>query len=187
MDEQNHIARGLAIVETGDPRLSLEHPPLINALSALPLLTMADLNLPLDHVSWTQTQDWYSFAEQLLWNYGNDVDQMIFLARLPVIFLTIGLALVGFRFGFELWGKIGGLIAFIFLLFDPNIIAHGRYSTTDVGGALFIVFSSLLLWRLWKDESWNWGKITAAGISLGLAFSSKYLNLVYIPILERKR
>ena len=44
MDEQNHIARGLAFLRTRDPRLSLEHPPFINALSALPSLTLPDIN-----------------------------------------------------------------------------------------------------------------------------------------------
>jgi hypothetical protein len=34
MDEQNHIARGLAYLRTGDPRLSTEHPPLVNSLCA---------------------------------------------------------------------------------------------------------------------------------------------------------
>jgi len=37
MDEQNHMARGYALLRTGDPRLSLEHPPLINLLEAVPL------------------------------------------------------------------------------------------------------------------------------------------------------
>ncbi len=58
MDEQNHLARGLAILRTGDPRFNLEHPPLINALSALPVLTVQGLHLPLDHPSWNQTKDW---------------------------------------------------------------------------------------------------------------------------------
>ena len=56
MDEQNHIARGLAFLRTGDPRLSLEHPPLINGLSALPLLTMPELRLPTDHPSWERRE-----------------------------------------------------------------------------------------------------------------------------------
>ncbi|MCA9952484.1 MAG: hypothetical protein KDE48_22695, partial [Anaerolineales bacterium] len=70
MDEQNHIARGLAFLRTGDPRLSLEHPPLINSLSALPLLTMPEIKLPLDSASWQrQPPDvyWYIFAEQMMW------------------------------------------------------------------------------------------------------------------------
>ena len=31
MDEQNHIARGYAYLRTGDLRLNLDHPPLINS------------------------------------------------------------------------------------------------------------------------------------------------------------
>ena len=51
MDEQNHLARGLAFLRTGDPRLSLEHPPLVNALSALPVLTLPNIQLPTDDPS----------------------------------------------------------------------------------------------------------------------------------------
>jgi hypothetical protein len=46
MDEQNHLARGLAFLRTGDPRLSLEHPPLVNSLSAVPLLALPEIRLP---------------------------------------------------------------------------------------------------------------------------------------------
>ena len=73
MDEQNHIARGLAFLRTGDPRLSLEHPPLINSLSALPLLTMPDLRLPTDHPSWERREGWYEFADLFMWQYNHDV------------------------------------------------------------------------------------------------------------------
>ena len=70
MDEQNHIARGFAYLRTGDPRLSVEHPPLVNSLSALPLLTMPEIVLPLDDPSWDrQPEDvfWYVFAEKFIW------------------------------------------------------------------------------------------------------------------------
>ena len=77
MDEQNHIARGLTFLRTGDPRLSVEHPPLVNTLSALPLLTMPEIKLPLDHPSWQrQPPDvfWYLFAEEFLWGINRDLD-----------------------------------------------------------------------------------------------------------------
>ena len=62
MDEHNHITRGYALLRTGDARLSLEHPPLINLLEALPLLSLREkLQLPLDHWSWEQGY-WYGFA-----------------------------------------------------------------------------------------------------------------------------
>ena len=121
MDEQNHLARGLAFLRTGDPRFSLEHPPLINAISALPLLTVEGIRLPIDHPSWNQPQGWYIFAEQLLWEYNEDVSRMIFLARIPIVFLTLALALVGYRFSLNFWGPTAALFSFLIILFDPNI------------------------------------------------------------------
>ena len=182
MDEQNHLARGLAFLRTGDPRLSLEHPPLVNSLSALPLLTLPDIRLPLDHPSWNQPQGWYAFAEQLLWVYNRDTTRMIFLARLPVVFLTMGLALAGFHFARRMWGRSAGLTAFLLLLFDPNVMAHGRYTTTDIGGTLFLSLAAFLLWRCWREEGWRWRSVLTAALGLGLAFGSKLSTLSFVPI-----
>ncbi|MCB8985051.1 MAG: glycosyltransferase family 39 protein [Ardenticatenaceae bacterium] len=187
MDEQNHLARGLAFLRTGDPRLSLEHPPLVNALSALPVaLLMPDVTLPLDDPSWTELSPpdvyWYVFAEQMMWHSGNDVTTMIFLARLPIVFLTLGLALVGYHFAREVWGRPSAPFAFFFLLFDPNVLAHGRYTTTDLGGAAFLFLAAFLLWRMWQQPQWTWRSWLLASIGLGLAFGSKLSNLVFVPI-----
>ena len=187
MDEQNHIARGLAYLRTGDPRLSVEHPPLVNVLSALPLLTMPEIELPLDQASWQrQPPDvfWYQFAEEFLWGVNRDLDiqKMLFLSRLPVVYLTIGLALVSWHFARRLWGGLVPLAALLFLLFDPNILAHGRYVTTDVGGTLFITLATYLLWRMWRMDNWTWQTWLAAAIGLGLAFGSKLSSLAFIPI-----
>lgn len=184
MDEQNHVGRGVAFVHTADPRLSLEHPPLTNALSALPLLTMPDLRLPFDHPSWQrQPPDryWYDFADQLFWRNGNDVTQMIFLARLPVLFLTLGLALAGYHLARLLWQRPSAPFAFTLLLFDPNVLAHGRLSTTDLGGTLFVLLATLLLWRLWQ-RGWSLGRWLAAAVGMGLAFGSKLSTLGFVPI-----
>ncbi len=182
MDEQNHIARGLAFLVSGDPRFSLEHPPLINVISSLPILTLPDINLPFDDLSWQQREGWYAFAEKLLWAGNQHVDQLVFIARLPIVFLTIGLGLIGYRFSKELWGKFSGLVALVFLLFDPNILAHGRYSTTDVGGTATVLLAAYLLWRLWIPTDWHWGRLLIAGFGLGIAIGSKFSNLVFVPI-----
>lgn len=180
MDEQNHLARGLAFLRTGDPRLSVEHPPLINAISALPLLTQPEIRLPTDHPSWTRPQGWYEFAELLLWEYNDDVTRMIFLARIPIVFLTLALALVAMHFSGRLWGPPAGILAFVFVLFDPNILAHGRYVTTDLGGALFVFLAAFLVWRYWQSPTPT--GFLLAGIGLGLAYGSKLSALVFGPI-----
>lgn len=183
MDEQNHIARGLAFLRTGDPRLSLEHPPLINALSALPLLTMPELRLPTDHPSWERREGWYEFADLFLWQYNHDVGRIVFLARLPVVFLLIALGLTGYRYARALWGAAAGLSALVLLLFEPNLLAHGRYATTDLGGTLFTFLATALLWRLWQEPGrWNWARWSAAALAVGLACGSKMSALGFVPI-----
>lgn len=183
MDEQNHIARGLAFLRTGDPRLSLEHPPLINSLSALPLLTMPELRLPTDHPSWERREGWYEFADLFMWQYNHDVTRIVFLARLPIIFLAIALALAGFRFARALWGGAAALPAFVLLLFEPNLMAHGRYATTDMGGILFTFLTTYALWRLWQNpEGWNWRRWLTGAILMGLAFGSKTSALGFVVI-----
>lgn len=182
MDEQNHLARGLAFLRTGDPRLSLEHPPLVNTLSTLPLLTLPEIRLPTDHPSWTRPQGWYEFAELLLWQYNDDVTRMIFLARIPIIFLTLALALTGYVFGNSIWGRPAGHLVYFTLLFDPNLLAHGRYTTTDLGGTLFVFLAAFLVWRAWQIRQPGPKRLLWAGVGLGLAYSSKLSALVFAPI-----
>ena len=183
MDEQNHIARGLAFLRTGDPRLSLEHPPLINALSALPLLTMPELRLPTDHPSWERREGWYEFADLFLWQYNDDVDRIVFLARMPVIFLLMGLALTGYRFARHLWGGATGPVALGLLLFEPNLLAHGRYATTDLGGTLFTFLATVMLWRLWRrPDGHDWRGWAWAALAIGLAFGSKMSALGFAVV-----
>lgn len=182
MDEQNHIARGLAFLRTGDPRLSLEHPPLVNVVSALPLLTLPHIRLPTDHPSWDRPEGWYEFADLLLWEYNDDVTRMVFLARLPILFMHVGLALVGFHFARKLWGSRSAFVAFLLLLFEPNHLAHGRYSTTDLGGAAFLLLATFLLWRFWSSPTRPWVNWVLAGVGLGLAFGSKLSTLAFVPI-----
>ena len=124
---------GRAFVKTGHPRLSLEHPPLINSLSGLLLLMLPDVQFPFDHPSWTEQQPrdiyWYVFADQFLWQVNHDVTRMIFLGRLPIVFLTLGLALVGFHFSRIFWGRPSAYLAFFMLLFETEIFLAKRPSS----------------------------------------------------------
>lgn len=146
MDEQNHIARGYAYLRTGDLRLNLDHPPLINSLSAAPLLLLPDLKLPTDSPTWEHAHV-IAFATQFLWHANHDANQILLLARLPIILLAILLGCFVFRWATELHGPLAGLLALGLYVFDPNILAHGRLTTTDLGVTCFLFIAVYCFWR----------------------------------------
>jgi len=180
MDEQNHIARGYAYLRTGDLRLNLDHPPLINSLSAAPLLFLPDLKLPTDSPAWEHAH-LIAFATQFLWHGDHDAERILLLARLPIILLAILLGCFVFRWARELHGPLAGLLALSLYVFDPNILAHGRLTTTDLGVTCFLFVAVYCFWR-WLNHP-TWPRLAAAGLTLGLALVSKYSALVLIPIL----
>jgi hypothetical protein len=178
MDEQNHIARGAAYLGTGDPRLSIEHPPLVNVLSALPAHLLLDLQLPLDE--WWEVGEWYHFADNFLWRANADPDRIVFLARLPIMGLGLALAALVFRWANARFGPWGGLLAAAFCALDPNVLAHTRLSTTDLGGACFTFLAAYALWRAIRRPSWP--RTVGSGLTFGLALSAKLSNLLFGPI-----
>ncbi|MGD2163900.1 MAG: glycosyltransferase family 39 protein [Anaerolineae bacterium] len=179
MDEQNHIARGAAYLGTGDPRLSIEHPPLVNVLSALPTYSLLDLHLPLDQ--WWEAAEWYHFAESFMWRVNQRPERILFLSRLPIVGLGLLLTSLVFRWADRSFGSWGGLLSAAFCALDPNILAHQRLSTTDVGGAFFILLAAYAFRQLSRTLSPR--NVLTAGLALGLAFAAKLSALVFGPIL----
>jgi 4-amino-4-deoxy-L-arabinose transferase-like glycosyltransferase len=175
MDEQNHIGRGLAFLRTGDPRLSVEHPPLVNSLSALPLLT-EHVELPLSDWSW-EVGEWYRFADLVLWQQAPDPERMVFLARLPIILLATLLGALLFRATRHWFGRAASTLALALYILDPNLMAHARYATTDLGAtALGFLAAVALYWAAERD--YRWGPTALAGAAFGLALGAKLSTTV---------
>ena len=81
----------------------------------------------------------------------------------------------------ELHGPLAGLLALGLYVFDPNILAHGRLTTTDLGVTCFLFVAVYCFWR-WLNHPTRL-RLAAAGLTLGLALVSKYSALLLIPIL----
>ncbi len=180
VDEQAHLARGLSYLRTGDLRLYIGHPPFINMLEALPLAARDDVILPLDSPSW-ENPDWVAFSDEFLWKRSNDVDTVIHLGRLPVILLAAGLGLLVFRFAREVAGPVAGLAAVIAFALDPNLAAHSRVATTDLGVTAFTFAAVYAWWRMAQSPRPGW--MIAAGATLGLALVSKFTAALWVPLL----
>src|SRR3989338_2460281 len=69
VDEISHLSSGYSKIKTLDFRLNVEALPLVDMLSALPLLFL-NPKLPLDHESWVKAKD-FEFEGQYHWEFGN--------------------------------------------------------------------------------------------------------------------
>lgn len=180
MDEIAHIPAGYSYVKYLDFRINPEHPPLIKALAGIPLLFM-NLNFPLDHTSWTTDVNgqWNSGPEFIYQRNDHRADRIIFWSRVPMVLLMILLGFFVFKWTKELAGEKAAIIATFLFAFSPNIIAQGRFVTTDVGLAAFLIISLYYFVKFLKDPSrrntWKFG------IAFGLVQLAKFSAFMLVP------
>ncbi len=176
-DEPSYITCGYAFVRLGDLHILVGEPILLNALNALPLLPL-NPRFPTDHPSWAGT-GFHIISEQFLWYANDNADQLVFVARVPTMLMTTLLITFVYRWGREMLGRWGGLLAATLAAFDPNLLAHGRLAATDLGSTAFIFIASYWLWRLLRQTTWR--HVLIAGAFVGLAQSSRFSALVFGP------
>jgi len=184
-DEIAHIPAGYSYLTQNEMRLNPEHPPLIKNLSAFPLIFM-NLNFDLTQPFWSGDlpKKWdegqWAAGRHLLWENNNDPDKIIFWSRVPIVILSLLLGLFIFKWTKELAGTLAGLLAFILYSFDPNILGHNHYVTTDIGIMTFLVFSFYYFLRFIKKPTWK--NTLIGGFFLGLFFLAKFSSILALPI-----
>ncbi|MDP7323811.1 MAG: glycosyltransferase family 39 protein, partial [Candidatus Woesearchaeota archaeon] len=185
-DEISHLASGYSYIKTWDFRLNIEALPLIDMISTVPLLFL-DPILPLNSTNWalaeayeSEGQYHWEFGEQFFYEYGNDADKILFFGRIPMILLALLLGFYVFKFAKELFGVKSGLFALFLYVFSPNILAHSRLATIDLGASCFIFIAVYYFWKFINDISVK--SFVIAGVTFGLAQLSKFTALYLIPI-----
>lgn len=184
-DEIAHIPAGYSYLTEHEMRLNPEHPPLIKNLSAFPLLFM-DLNFDINQPFWTGElpRKWdegqWAAGRHLIWEAGNDPDKIVFWSRVPVVILSLLLGLFIFKWTREIAGTLAGLLAFIIYAFNPNILGHNHFVTTDLGIMAFLTFSFYYFIRFIKNPTWK--NTIIGGLFLGLFFLAKFSSILALPI-----
>jgi hypothetical protein len=178
-DEGVHLSAGLTYLRTGDYRLNREHPPLGKMLSALPLL-LTKARLPLEHPTWGK-RDGYEFSRQFLYYNNLGADQLLLLGRLSTVLLTVLLGVALAWWTRREFGAKPALLAIFLYATDPNIIAHGRYVTTDLIAAL-VYFLAIVTWTRYLYLR-SAGALLISGLALGLALVSKFSTFTLPGIL----
>lgn len=190
-DEGIHILSAYLSLKDKNYSLDPEHPFLGKKISALPLLIIKpkiDYNHNIFTVgqnysydSWQETRD---AANQFLYSWGNNPEQILFFARLPNIILTLLFAVIFWIIAKKYFGDTAAVLGLIFLVFCPNILAHGRLANTDLwfSFAYFLaIWSYIVYLESWKNNQSKKIKLIIAGLCFGFALSVKFSALT-LPI-----
>jgi hypothetical protein len=178
-DEAIYLSAGYAYLKTGDFRMNAEHPPLGKLLTALPLLWF-DPALPTGQPGW-DVGAMIDYGRQFLYTNRVSADTLLMAGRSVTILLTLLLGLALALWTRRHFGAPAALFALSLFSFDPNLIAHGRYVTTDFIAALTF-FLSCVSWAAYL-ESRKTRHLLLAGLALGLAVTSKFSMLILVALL----
>ncbi len=180
-DEGDHIFAGYMSWKKADFGLNPEHPPLVKALAAIPLLPM-HLRVPPPKGLASFKDEAYFDGSDLIFGNGGEAkaDRIIFRARMAAATLSLLLGLLVFLAAREMFSVPAALFALTLLVFEPNMIAHGAYVTTDMGISCFMFASIYAFYRYVKAPSW--GRLATVGLATGLALASKHSAVLLFPM-----
>ena len=176
-DEDDHIFAGYMSWKHGDFGLNPEHPPLVKLLATLPIMNMP-LHVPALQNRFFKTEAFLDGKEFLS---KNDADTMLFRVRMMAALITVLMALLVFQAGREMFGMAAGFIALALVAFDPNLVAHGAFVTTDMALSCFLFASVYAFYRYVKAPS-VW-RLVLTGLAAGCALGSKHTGIFVFPIL----
>jgi hypothetical protein len=199
-DEMLHVGFGYTYLARGQDSFWIipfrGQPPLLNAAEAL-LPYLANPDLPLEEMNqWgrfygpfvsdlvfqlfgvEQAQmGWFRFDPPLTRPQLTYSPQPILTTRIPIIFLTVLLGAIVFRWAKDLWGPTAGLAALFALCFDPMMLGHGRLANTDVGTVVLGTAALYVTWRWTRRPAWPWA--AGSGALLGLTMLSKSSGVLW--------
>jgi hypothetical protein len=156
-DEEKHFLYGQNILKGDSTRFDDSKMP-VSALNALPSALAA--RLPPGSVT--------SFLGRLE------------TGRYLTVLFSLVVALCVFAWARDLYGATAGLLALTLYTFDPNILAHSQFVTTDIYAAGTTMFALYFFWRFLCLGGWK--RAVGSALMLGLAQIAKYSAAALFPL-----
>jgi Dolichyl-phosphate-mannose-protein mannosyltransferase len=180
-DEGDHIFAGYESWKKADFGLNPEHPPFVKELATLPLLAM-DLRTPSPKgLPFFKDEAYFDGRDLIYENGGLEVaNKIIFRVRMAAACLSILLGLLVYLAALEIFGPVAAVFSLALIVFEPNLIAHGAYVTTDMGITCFMFATIYTLYRYREHPSWK--RLLVLGIATGFALASKHSAVLLLPL-----
>jgi hypothetical protein len=183
-DEIVLIPAAYAYVTGGDTQLVHEHPPLVKLLAGLPLPFFAPplKMLPAEGGAPPRTVAQMATRVGRLWEDNHAaVERLSFVARLPMIALTLALGALVFVFARELFGGRAALLALALFSVEPTVLAHGRVVQTDIAAAFGYLLLTRALYR-YALVAPSWRRALWIGAAAALSLLAKFSMLLVAPV-----
>lgn len=176
VDEVIHLPAGITYWQTGKFRMYHHNPPLVKLLAALPVLSWHPV-IDYSRSWWTsEPPNKAEFAHEFMANNAAAYFELFSRARLLMPLFSIIGGLVVFFWSKSLYGGGGGVLSLAVWVLCPNVLAHARLITTDLGATSLGILATFVFWNYLKKPSWKLAGL--AGITLGLAQLSKFSLIV---------
>src|ERR1700689_3960796 len=107
--------------------------------------------------------------------------RLLFHMRLAAGVFAVGLSVMVFLMGSQLFGQSAGLLALLLVVFEPNVLANSDLVTTDVGVACFFLATIYCFYRYARQPSVVGLLLT--GLAAGLKLSAKHSGILLAPML----
>jgi hypothetical protein len=182
VDEVVHLPAGVTYLQKGTFRLYHHNPPLIKMVAAIPVVwARPNMAKVYQQESWlsrdpSQTTFSQSFARFNIDRYF----ELFRVARMVMPLFSIAGGLAVFAWSRRLYGTGGGLLSLCLWVFCPNILAHCRLITTDLGSTALGVTATFSFWLYLRNPSW--ARAAGAGVMLGLAQLTKFSMLLLYAV-----
>jgi len=92
--------------------------------------------------------------------------RLLFHMRLAAGVFAVGLSVMVFLMGSELFGESSGLLALLLVVFEPNVLANSALVTTDMGVACFFLATIYCFYRYARQPSVI--RLLLTGLAAGL-------------------
>lgn len=177
VDEFNHFPAGIYNLVTFDWRMDCESPPFIKCL---PSITALFSKPKIPAKSFADNPNPWAFGYDFMYRNFQSYISIIFWGRLVIISLACFGGWLLYKFSEDLFGSKTALFVLFLYVFNPNIIAHSRLTTIDVGAMVMFLWSVYAFWKFLIHRSIR--ESIVLGFILGLAELSKFTALILYPI-----
>ena len=182
IDEVVHLPAGVTYWQKKTFRLYHHNPPLVKLIAALPVVWSGVVTEPLYQLkAWkAEAPVQATFAHHFAALNARRYFELFQLARLTMpLFAVLG-GVVVFMWSRRLYGDWGGLLALLLWVICPNVLAHARLITSDMGSTALGVAATYVFWTYLQKAKWRWA--AAAGVMLGLAQLTKFSMLLLYAV-----